>query len=235
MAKATVTTTSVAAFVQIQTLRGTQGHAAALATVQAAVDAFNKAQPKGATPHIVHAVRALPNNTKGMQFQLALLATLARQHGCTLVRLSVHNGEVALCGPKASVEAAHNALVPAYNALSTAVASAFDAGKHGNRVGFTNGWLCGAPAGLQVALGIAPTLAYGVGFLFTFPAPGDGKAYALGQAYGVANAATVVGKPTTKPAKPARKPAAKPAVSATTDATTEATTDATTDDAAAAA
>ena len=104
MAANTIVTTGNVVLVQVQTLRGNAGTAAALAQVQAAVTAYNKANGK-ATPHIVTPVQALANNTKGMQWQLALLATLARQYGATMVRLSVHNGNVALCGTPAAVKA----------------------------------------------------------------------------------------------------------------------------------
>lgn len=165
--------------VQIQTLRGNAGKAEALKAVVAAVDKFNAGKPKGEA-HTVVEVNALPNNTKGMQAQLALLATLARRHGATMIRLSVHNGSVALCGTTKSIEAVQAAMVPAYNSLSTMVAAAYNPAVNGNRVGFTNGWMCGAPAGMQEAWGIQPELAYGVGFLFSFPAPGDGVSYDAG-------------------------------------------------------
>lgn len=190
-------------------MRGNTGTAAALAAVQAAVAAHNAANPK-AVAHTVTAVTALPNNTKGMQWQLALLATLARQHGATMVRLSVHNGNVALCGTPAAVAATQAAMVPAYNAYSTAAANAYNPAAHGNRVGFTNGYLCGCPAGLQAAHGIVAQLAYGVGYLFTFAAPGTGTAYAIGQAAAQASAKAPVAK------APKAPKAAKPAPTATT-------------------
>lgn len=205
MAQGTQGTTGTVGTVSVQTLRGTQGHAAALASVQAAVQAYNKANPK-AVPHVVASVTALPNNVKGMQWQLALLATLARQNACTMVRLSVHNGHVALCGPAAGVQATQAAMVPTYNQLVTMAAAAYNPATHGNRVGFTNAYLCGVPAGMP-----APTaqLAYGLGYLFTFVAPGNATAYAMGYAAGTKLAAKPVA-----PKAPKAPKAAKPAVAA---------------------
>jgi hypothetical protein len=193
-------------YVQVQTLRNTTGGTtAALAAVQTAVAAHNAKYPK-AVAHTCVSVTALPNNTKGMQWQLALLATLARQHGATMVRLSVHNGAVALCGTPAAIAATQAAMVPAYNAYSTAASNAYNPAAHGNRVGFTNGYLCGCPAGLQAGLAITATLQYGLGYLFTFAAPGSGSAYAIGYAAALATAKTA-----TKPAvatKPRKAPTA---------------------------
>ena len=191
MAKVNGSSASAVSFVQVQTLRGNAGIDAAFATVEAAVKTYNAQQPKGGTPHIAVKVTALPNNVKGMQWQLALLATLARANGANMVRLNVHNGAVALCGTAAAVKAVQAAMVPATNEYATAVANAYNPATHGNRVGFTNGYLCGCPAGLQTALGITATLAYGIGFLFSFPAPGDGKAYAVGHAAAAATAKAV--------------------------------------------
>lgn len=203
-------------FVQVQTLRNTTGGtAAAFTAVQAAVAAYNAANPKGVA-HTAVLVTALQNNTKGMQWQLALLATLARQHGASMVRLSVHNGNVALCGTPAAIAATQGAMVPAYNAYATMAANAYNPAQHGNRVGFTNGYLCGCPAGLAAGLAQTATLAYGVGYLFTFAAPGTGAAYAMGHAAAQATAKTA--KPAAKAGK-AAKPAAKPAQAPTTATT----------------
>ena len=169
-----------AVLVQVQTLRGNGGHTAALASVQAAVTAYNAANPK-ATPHAVVSVTALPNNTKGMQWQLALLATLARKNGAHMVRLSVHNGNVALCGTQAAITATQAAMQPTYNALVTAAANAYTPAL-GNKVGYQNGWLCGAVAGMQVAYKVQAQLQYAIGYLFAFAAPGNGTAYLAGQA-----------------------------------------------------
>jgi len=212
MARANVTPSSSAvSFVQVQTLHNTTGGTvAALATVEAAVKAYNAQAPKGATPHAVAHIPVLANNTKGMQWQLALLATLARANGATMVRLSVHNGQVALCGTPAALKATQAAMVPATNTYATAVAAAYNPAQHGNRVGFSNGYLCGCPAGLSAGLGITATLAYGIGYLFTFPAPSNAAAYALGHAAGVASAKD--GKPAPKAGKLSPK-----ALAATTD------------------
>jgi hypothetical protein len=165
--------------VQVQTLRGTQGKAEALKSVEAAVAKYN-AENAGAEPHIVQEVVALPNNVKGMQWQLALLATLARQADVTMIRLNVHNGHVALCGTPDSIETVSNLMRPSYDTFMTRVSQAYDPAAHGNRVGFTNGWLCGAVAGFQDATGVEAELQYGIGFLFSFPKPGNGSAYDLG-------------------------------------------------------
>ena len=197
MGKVNGSSASAVSYVQIQTLRGKAGIDAAFASVEAAVKAHNAAQPKGATPHTAVLVTALQNNVKGMQWNLALLATLARANGASMVRLDVHNGAVALCGTAAAVKATQQAMVPMRDTYATMVANAYNPAVHGNRVGFTNGYMCGCPAGLQSALGITATLAYGIGFLFSFPAPGDGKAYAIGHAAAFATAKTVKA-PTTR-------------------------------------
>lgn len=192
-----------ASLVQVQTLRGSQGLEEAIKTVQAAVDAHNKANPK-APAHVVETVMALPNNTKGMQWQLALLATLARKNGATMIRLNVHNAQVALCGPAKAIEATKLEMVPHFNHLSTLAAATYNPAKDGNKVGFMNGFLCGCPAGLQDSWKITTTLQYGVGFLFAFPAPGTGVAYEIGY-----KAAGLLHKPEAQP-KPraAKKPKA---------------------------
>ena len=163
--------------VQVQTLRGNAGIDAAFAQVEAAVNAYNAANK---AQHVAVKVDAFAANTKGMQWRLATLATLARVHGATMVRLNVHNGYVALCGPSKAIEAVQNTMQATCSEHLTMVANAYNPATHGNKVGFTNGYLCGCPAGLQTALNIQPQLAYGVGYLFTFAAPGDGKAYAMG-------------------------------------------------------
>lgn len=173
---------NVSTLVSVQTLRGNTGHAVALASVELAVKAHNGTLGKGVAQHEVVSITALPNNVKGMQWQLALLATLARKHGATMVRLSVHNGNVALCGPKAAIAATQAAMVPAYNLYQTMATAAYNPAAHGNRVGYTNGFLCGCPAGLQVASKVQTELAYGIGFLYPFSMPGSGTAYAAGYA-----------------------------------------------------
>jgi hypothetical protein len=202
--------TEMSTLVQIQTLRGTAGIAEALKSVEAAVAKRNTENPK-TVAHVVEQVTALPNNVKGMQWQLALLATLARKNDATMIRLSVHNGHVALCGTPKAVETTRNAMLPAYNALVTAVSNAYSPSKHGNRVGFTNGWLCGAPAGMQDAAKLTPELGYGIGFLFEFPAPGTGVAYDLGYAEYAKPSATGEAAKAAKAAKAAANKAAKAA------------------------
>lgn len=221
MAKTPVTKSAMVSFVQVQTLRGNQGTPAAFAEVEKVVAAHNAATK---SKHVAELVTQMPNNTKGMQFQLGLLATVARANGVTMVRLGVHNGHVALCGPLAAVEATRLDMMSATNLYTTMVASAYVPSIHKSRVGFTNGYLCGTPAGLQTALGIVPTLAYGLGFLYTFQAPGDGTAYAIGFA-----AALEVGKPaTTKAERKTRnaKPAATDAPVTDAPATDAPVTDA---------
>lgn len=187
--------------VQVQTLRGTQGNAAALQVVQTAVATYNATNPK-ATPHTVVNVPVLPNNTKGMQWQLAMFATLARVHGANMVRLSVHGGAVALCGTPAAIAATQAAMGAAYNQYMALANNAYNAAQHGNRVGFTNAYLCGCPAGVQLAHGITAALAYAIGYLYPFAAPGNGVHYAAGQAAALAVAKPA--KPTAKAAKPAK-------------------------------
>jgi hypothetical protein len=182
---------SSVAYVQIQTMRGSAGVAEMLKEVKASVATFNS-NNKGKEAHIVEHIPVLPNSTKGMQYQLALVATLARRAGANMVRLGVHGGQVAICGTRANVAATIKSVQAAHNAISTACANAYDAGKHGPRVSFTNAYLCGAPAGLQTAWKISATQAYGVGFLFTFPAPPNTTAYALGNAAGATLAKSIV-------------------------------------------
>lgn len=165
--------------VQVQTLKGSGGMDAALAVVESAVAIYNKANSK-ATPHVVVDVTAVESNTKGMQWQLALLAVVARQNGVNMIRLNVHNGRVALCGPAKAIEATRVAMIKAHNDYSTLTSNSYNQERDGNRVGFTNGFLCGCPAGLQDGLKIQATLAYGIGSLFSFPAPGTGIAYNAG-------------------------------------------------------
>lgn len=215
MAKATVTTSVISPIsVKIQTLRGTQGTAAAVTAVEAAVKTFNAQQPKGSVAHTVETFEAVAPNTKGMQWQLAVLATVARCHEVTMIRLNVHNGMVALCGPKTSIEAVRKATIDTRNIYATLVSSAYNPATDGNRVGFINGYLCGLPAGMQIASKVTPTLAYGLGFLFDFPAPGSGVAYLRGQVDGAKAYVPFVAK-----APRAAKPVAlKPVASATVEA-----------------
>ena len=167
-------------FVQVQTVAtGAGGTTAAFTAVQAAVAKHNAANPK-AVPHVAVLHNVLPNNTKGMQYQLALWATVCRVHGVTMVRLGVHGGQVALCGTKAGITAAQGAVMPLANAYATAVAQAYNPATHGARVAFANSYLCGCPAGLQVANKITPTLAYGIGYLYAF-ATLSGPYYVMGQ------------------------------------------------------
>lgn len=207
MGKATVTAGSngkqapALTLVQVQTLAGNVGVQALYNQVQAAVKAYNATAPKGGQ-HVCVQHMALANNTKGMQWQLALLATVARQHGCTMVRLGVHGGAVALCGPQANVAALAKAFTAMHNVYGTMAANATQ-NQTGNRVSFSNAYLCGCPAGLQIAAKITPTLAYGIGYLFAFAAPTNSAAYAAGQ-----QAAANAYKPTAKPAATTAKPAA---------------------------
>lgn len=189
------------ALVQVQTIKGGQGHAAAFAEVENAVKAHNKLNGKSA-PHVAVAVEVLPSNTKGLAWKLALLAVVARVNGASMVRLGVHGGQVALCGTRGAVEATRKAMADASATCGTVVSTAYDPSKHGARMGYVNGFLCGMPAGLQVAGKVATTLAYGLGYLFTFPVPGDGNAYRLGQNAG--SALVKIGKAasTRKPATP---------------------------------
>lgn len=198
MARSNGSTNGVAVtLVRVQTLKGGKGIEDSMATVNKAVKDYNAAQGKNATPHVAVQVEAVPSNRKGMAWQLAMIATLARSNGVTMVRLSVHGGDVALCGPKPLVAATMAAIEPTYNALQTMVGNAYNESVHGNRVGFYNGFLCGVPAGIQVARGIVATIAYGIGYFHDFPAPGNGASYKIGHAAGL-----VMGKQ----AAPARKP-----------------------------
>lgn len=181
--------------VQVQTLRGNSGVEVATQAVQTAVDKHNAANPDN--QHAVVTFVALPPNVKGMQVQLSLLAALARRNGATLIRLNVHNGNVALCGPSSAIAATQASWVPTYNALATLAASTYNAAEHGAKMGFTNAYLCGLTASLDV---VPATLAYGLGMLFSFPAPGNGSAYALGASTPV----EVTGTPTEVEADPAK-------------------------------
>ena len=183
----------MATLVQVQTLRGTAGLQAAQDVVTAAIAKHN-ATPGNVT-HTAHFMAALPPNVKGMQVQLSLLAALARANGATCIRLSVHNGNVAICGTQESIDATLAATVPTYNAMATLTAATYTPAEHGPRMGFTNGFMCGLCAGLNST---PATLAYGLGSLFSFPAPGNGTAYGLG----VAAASTLASTPAT-PATPA--------------------------------
>ncbi len=167
-----------ASLVQVQTLHGTNGIGEAFKSVEAAVSKYNAGRKTD--KHVCELVEALPNNVKGMQFQLALYAVVARRAGATMIRLSVHGGKVAICGPKKAVDTAIASVAPARDQVMTLVSSVYSASTHGNRVGFTNGFVCGVPAGIQDSLGIKTELAYGIGFLFSLPAPGSGAAYQLG-------------------------------------------------------
>lgn len=182
-------------FVAVQTMRGGNVAAATLA-VQAAVTAYNATNnaTHTATPFTV-----LPNNTKGMQHALTLWAQLARLHGCTLVRLAVHGGACMLVGPQDAITATQAAYTPAYNAAVTAAAAAYNPATHGPRAAFTNGYTCGSAAALYRT---PATLAYGVGMLHTFTAPGNGSAYAIGYA------ATPEATPASTPAAPKAAPKA---------------------------
>lgn len=215
MAANTTVTGNGVVLVQVQTLRGNAGVQAAFAQVQAAVTAYNKANPR-ATPHTCTLVPQMPNNTKGMQAALALLATLARHHGANMVRLGVHNANVALCGTPAALKAVQAGFTPLYNTMATAAASSYNPATHGNRVGYTNGYMCGYPAGLQVAWGVTASLAYGVGFLYAFAAPGSGASYATGQNAGKAAAPKAPKAPATAPKAPKAPKAPANGTTATT-------------------
>lgn len=162
--------------VQIQTLRGNAGLEEAVKVVQTAVDKRN-AQADKDDQHVVHTFVALQPNTKGMQIQLSLLAVLARNCGATLIRLNVHNGNVALCGLQADVDRVLELWTPTYSAMVTRATATYSAADHGPRMGFMNGFLCGMTAGLETR---PAELAYGLGTLFSFPKPGNGEAYDLG-------------------------------------------------------
>lgn len=203
MAKAVSTSVVSPVAVSVQTLRGTQGVEAAVAIVDKAVKAFNATLPKGSTMHVIESFEAVPANTKGMQWQLATLATVARLHDATMIRLSVHNGMVALCGTKTAIEATRKTMIATKVEFGTLVNTSYDANTDGNRLGYTNAFLCGCPAGLQVAARITPTLAYGLGILFDFPAPGTGAAYVKGQLAAAKAYVPVVAKaPKVKAVKP---------------------------------
>lgn len=164
----------MARLVQVQTLRGNAGVAEAIKAVEGAVD---KRNATAKDVHVVHSFVALPPNVKGMQVHLSLLAVLARSAGCTLVRLSVHNGNVALCGPADAVGEVLAHSTDTYNAMVTSATAAYVPATHGPRMGFMNAYLCGYTAGMDTT---PAELAYGLGMLFSFPAPGNGTAYALG-------------------------------------------------------
>lgn len=188
--------------VQVQTLRGNAGVQAATTVVQNAVNAYNATNKAS---HVVHTFSALAPNTKGMQVQLCLLAALARKNGCTLIRLSVHNGNVALCGTQAAINATLAAAVPTYNAMQTLATNTYVPATHGARMGFINAFMCGLCASLQNGAP-ATVLAYGIGHLFTMPAPGSGTAYALGANATLAPATTAPATPRVSKA-PAKAPA----------------------------
>lgn len=188
----------MANLVAVQTLRGNAGVDEAIKAVQAAVDKYNAANPDG--QHAVHTFVALPPNVKGMQVQLSLWSVLARTHGATLIRLNVHNGNVALCGPQAAIDKVLAEFVPTYNAMVTLAAATYKPAEHGPRMGFNNGFLCGLTAGMD---GTPATLAYGLGGLFNFPMPGNGSAYELGAKARVAKATEVTA--TEVPAKPRQR------------------------------
>lgn len=204
--------------VSVQTMRGNLGQAATLAAVQAAVATYNAAQPKGTQPHVVQGFTALAANTKGMQWQLAMVATVARTKGATMVRLSVHNGNVAICGTQAAVNATLAAVPTTYANLVTLAAQAYTPAL-GNKVGYQNAWLCGYVAGMQVAAKVVTHLQYGLGYLYPFTAPANGAAYATGQAAGT-QAAVVAPK---APAK-VRAPKTTQAVASTPQVAPQGTT-----------
>lgn len=188
--------------VNVQTLRGNAGTQAATTVVQNAVTAHNAIA--GNAQHTVHAFTALAPNTKGMQVHLSLWAVLARNAGCTLVRLNVHNGNVALCGPQAAVTNVLAQFTATLNQLYTLATNAYNPATHGARMGFTNAYVCGLIAGMQVA----PTLlAYGIGYLWAMPAPGNGTAYGLGVSAAPAPVAAPAPAKVTRTRKPI-KPAA---------------------------
>lgn len=192
--------------VQIQTVKvDSNGYGAALAAIGVKVAAFNKATK---AQHIVVEHAVMPMNTKGMQASLALVAVLARSHGASMIRVGVHGGQVAICGPKAAVQATIDAIMPMSGQLRTLADNTYRASEHGARVGFINGFLCGAPAGLQLARGLVATIAYAAGYLFDFPTPGTGSAYLIGQQ----SAQALATAPAKAPAKArAKTPAKAPA------------------------
>ena len=156
--------------VTVQLLRGVAGVEAATTVVEAAVAKYNTVP--GNESHTVRVFEALKPNTKGMQVQLSLLAVLARNHGATLIRLSVHNGNVALCGTEQAIEDVLSDWQITYSAIATRAANAYtpDAGP---RMAFTNAYACGLCAGIDPG---NATLAYGIGTLFSFPMPGNAVA-----------------------------------------------------------
>lgn len=181
--------------VGIQTLRGVSGLEESTKVVQAAVEKYNAGQPKD-QQHVVEVFAALPPNTKGMQIRLSALAVQARQCGCTLIRLGVHNGNVAVCGlPEDVVRVAEQATL-LYNVVSTKASQVYKPAEHGARMGFFNSFACGAIAGQDSS---PAEIAYGVGTLFFFPVPGNAAAYELGYAFGQGESA-----PAQVPAKSTR-------------------------------
>lgn len=193
----------MAGLVQIQTLRGNAGLEEAVKAVEAAVAKRNSGAAED-DQHVVNTFAALPPNVKGMQVQLSLLAVLARNHGCTLIRLNVHNGNVALCGTAAEVAQVQEVWTPHYNAMSTLASATYSPAVHGPRMGFTNGFLCGMAAGMIERPAV---LGYGIGSLFSFPKPGNGTAYDLGAAALIAKEETPVKAPVV-PRKPRQRKAA---------------------------
>ena len=183
--------------VKLQTLRGTAG----VATMQ---DAVTKAVAKASPDHAVEFLEALPANTKGMQCALSLWAALARANGATAIRLGVHQGYIALCGPRAAVDATIAAFTPTLSAVKTAAANAYTGTEgQGARMAFMNAYTCGLCAAIDAANAPA-TVAYGLGGLHEFPAPGNGTAY--GQA-AKAPAPYAAPAPAPAPAKPMAKAA----------------------------
>jgi len=160
--------------VSVQTLRGNAGLEEAQKSVTSAVAKFNEI---GKQQHEVEFFQAVAPNTKGMQFQLSLWAQLARVNGCNLIRLNVHNGNVALVGPANEVREVMDNYVTIQSALLTKASQVYNVAEHGPRMGFTNGYLCGLTAAMSTP---KAELAYGIGMLFQFPKPGNGTAYDLG-------------------------------------------------------
>lgn len=161
--------------VSVQTLRGNAGIEEAQKSVTSAVAKYNEVAKAN---HEVVFFQALAPNTKGMQFRLSLLAQVARLNGCNLIRLNVHNGNVALCGPADQVQQVQEHLVPYVNAIVTQATAAWSADQ-GPRMGFINGYTCGMTSAMYTG---KPELVYGIGTLFQFPKPGSGTAYDLGAA-----------------------------------------------------
>jgi hypothetical protein len=181
--------------VAIQTLRGNAGTLAAQELVEKAVAAHN------ATHNATHATvtfMALAPNTKGMQVHLSLWAVLARTYGATLVRLNVHNGMCTLAGTPEAIAATQSAFTATYNAISTLAAATYNASVHGQRMAFTNAFMCGVCGGLATSAPTA-TLAYGVGYLHTFPAP-NATHYATGVTASQPIAESVAPAPAATPA-----------------------------------